>query len=797
MALSWQEQIKPAGTQDIQCDIEYLDKSYIHVYLDGTETTGYTWTSSTNIRLNTALEADTTVLLIRKTEREYLYIEFASGSPFIEANVDSQNTQLLHLAQELVEGRAIPGFYGELSMNGYRITQVGTPEEDTDAANKGYVDSTVAVTQNDVNSKFLRTLRAPESYIGLLPPAAARGGHLLAFNSLGDPTPVLPESGSAADVMLDLASAETGQGSALVMHHNGVTVAEMLDTRAAISVLEFIPTELWQYIGQEVSAADAIAGAGDLYPYIAAADAVAYTTGKALFFPAGQYPISQTYNQTARSVFGVFGASFLVAHPDFPTGAWLHTWGLRDGQPRLSTLNMSYDGLGYSRGDYVGGFLLGTGCHSSAVDGIFARNCWLGGFRINPLGATRDIVNFLIDRVYLLDCGSASHYPGFSIELSSGTSAITDGTIRNIDISGTNADSTATVGPMAFTITTNSKSMFNVVMERFFTSTRLNTHVKTVSNSRYWFTGCVMRQFSGETHAYINGVDTNGYFTALPQVSLQAGYRNRFEQMYAHGALNNAGLEIVDGIEPVFVQWTFQPGQNQDMSGNYLPALSILACDYATFRDCSVRNLISTSYDAPWKHAFTKYMTDNGTGTLWESSQLTSNPTVLQGRDYYSALTLKSGSTTRYYPTNSVFYGADIVFNAADGNLVMGFPATANATDDQSVQFPLLTDPGQGGVSHYYLTAKVTMTAGDVNNWYLAFQMYSTFWTLTPTALGTEYILHARFPVGTSTTLNRLIIHIGHSSAVTSACSFTISEIALSPDRYVYPFKYKKVKQVV
>jgi hypothetical protein len=35
MAFSWQEQIKPAGTQDIQCDIEYLDKSYIHVYLDG------------------------------------------------------------------------------------------------------------------------------------------------------------------------------------------------------------------------------------------------------------------------------------------------------------------------------------------------------------------------------------------------------------------------------------------------------------------------------------------------------------------------------------------------------------------------------------------------------------------------------------------------------------------------------------------------------------------------------------------------------------------------------------------
>ena len=141
MAFSWQEQIKPAGTQDIQCDIEYLDKSYIHVYLNGVETTGYTWTSATNIRLNTALAASTTVLLIRKTEREYLYIEFASGSPFIEVNVDSQNTQFLHLAQELVEGRAIPGFYGTISMNGYRITDLANPINSQDAATKAYVDA--------------------------------------------------------------------------------------------------------------------------------------------------------------------------------------------------------------------------------------------------------------------------------------------------------------------------------------------------------------------------------------------------------------------------------------------------------------------------------------------------------------------------------------------------------------------------------------------------------------------------------------------------------------------------------
>lgn len=141
MAFSWQESVKPAGTQDIQCDIEYLDKSYIHVYLDGAETTAFTWTSSTNIRLNSPLYAETAVLLIRKTEREYLYIEFASGAPFIEGNVDTQNTQFLHLAQELVEGRSIEGFYGDINMHRYRITNLGDPVDARDAANRQYVDA--------------------------------------------------------------------------------------------------------------------------------------------------------------------------------------------------------------------------------------------------------------------------------------------------------------------------------------------------------------------------------------------------------------------------------------------------------------------------------------------------------------------------------------------------------------------------------------------------------------------------------------------------------------------------------
>lgn len=218
MAYSWQEQVKPAGTQDIQCDIEYLDKAYIHVYLDGTETTAFTWTSDTNIRLDSPLSAESKVLLIRKTEREYLYIEFASGAPFIEGNVDTQNTQFLHLAQELVEGRAIDGFYGDINMHGYRITNLGHPSQAQDAATKGYVDSEIAdntaafragdaALSQKIDDRFSRTLRVGESSIPELPPLPSLEGKLLAISG-GKPVGVLPESGSASDVMIELAKTD-------------------------------------------------------------------------------------------------------------------------------------------------------------------------------------------------------------------------------------------------------------------------------------------------------------------------------------------------------------------------------------------------------------------------------------------------------------------------------------------------------------------------------------------------------------------------------------------------------------
>lgn len=140
MALSWSELNYPAGTTNINVDIAYLDKSYIYLYLDNVLTTAYTWASDTVIKLDSALAASTDVLIVRRTDKEFLYIMFAEGAAFIRENIDTQNKQFLHLAQELTEGRSIEGFYGDLSMNGFRITNLGAGVNPRDAVNKGQLD---------------------------------------------------------------------------------------------------------------------------------------------------------------------------------------------------------------------------------------------------------------------------------------------------------------------------------------------------------------------------------------------------------------------------------------------------------------------------------------------------------------------------------------------------------------------------------------------------------------------------------------------------------------------------------
>ncbi|ALD78835.1 Phage tail fibers [Citrobacter portucalensis] len=91
---------------------------------------------------------------------------------------------------------------------GNKISNVADPVNGQDVVNKNY---------------FGKSLRVPESSINELPIIELRKNKILAFNESGNPMPVLPESGSASDVMIELAKSS---GASLIGSQSGKGVQQ-------------------------------------------------------------------------------------------------------------------------------------------------------------------------------------------------------------------------------------------------------------------------------------------------------------------------------------------------------------------------------------------------------------------------------------------------------------------------------------------------------------------------------------------------------------------------------------------
>ncbi|MBN6360176.1 hypothetical protein JZM27_02860 [Providencia huaxiensis] len=98
---------------------------------------------------------------------------------------------------------------------GYRIANLGKPKRDSDAVDLGTLKDEISGVNSTILKREKRLLRVDDMDIAVLPKAGDRAGNVLTFDKDGKPIVVAPASGSAVDVLNQLAKST---GSGLIGH---------------------------------------------------------------------------------------------------------------------------------------------------------------------------------------------------------------------------------------------------------------------------------------------------------------------------------------------------------------------------------------------------------------------------------------------------------------------------------------------------------------------------------------------------------------------------------------------------
>jgi hypothetical protein len=141
------------------------------VYVDGLETTAFTFLNSSTIRFSTAPADGSSIEIRRITPKDNAVVDFQDGSVILERDLDLLATFNLYVSQE-TDDLAANGFFvgedGTYGADDRRITSVRDPVEDQDAATKNYVDNGVAsqiAIANNLNQQSQALLNQANSVI--------------------------------------------------------------------------------------------------------------------------------------------------------------------------------------------------------------------------------------------------------------------------------------------------------------------------------------------------------------------------------------------------------------------------------------------------------------------------------------------------------------------------------------------------------------------------------------------------------------------------------------------------------
>ena len=307
------------SNKDFPIPFEYLARKYVVVTLEG-ETRqplvlndDFRFTGANQITTNVAWGAGdgyTTIELRRVTSATERLINFSDGSILKAYDLNTSQIQAIHIAEEARDVSSVSLIHNGFTWNagGRRMRNLGDPIDQKDAANKDYVDTTLLGAVRGAPGEQLKTLPVP----------SMRANKVLAFDSDGNPTVIIPQSGSATALAIDLAK-PTG---ATMLGFVRTKITEAVLTVAGRLSVTCVNVWETQFVMLITSKPTSDPATWDWTPAIEAASTyVSSNGGGVVELTEGIFPITRIYRRNGVSIRGRgMTATYLQALPFNPGG---------------------------------------------------------------------------------------------------------------------------------------------------------------------------------------------------------------------------------------------------------------------------------------------------------------------------------------------------------------------------------------------------------------------------------------------------------------------------------------------
>lgn len=148
---------KEPGNKNFTVPFPYISRDHIKVSVDGVDVP-FSWLNDSTVQLDTAPPLGAIIDVRRETERNVLLVDFQDASTLTERQLDLAAQQTFFIAQEAFDatgGTMAVANDGSYSANNRRISNVGYPNSDGDAATVKYVKDVLVSGKDAFEERLL------------------------------------------------------------------------------------------------------------------------------------------------------------------------------------------------------------------------------------------------------------------------------------------------------------------------------------------------------------------------------------------------------------------------------------------------------------------------------------------------------------------------------------------------------------------------------------------------------------------------------------------------------------------